>query len=83
MSKPRVSAPVTGISLPTSPKRGVKPSNIDQYINDAIAGRDAGQYATAEQAAYDIAKREHGLQSEYFDPLRCKLKRRLQDLFND
>lgn len=81
MSKPPITPPVSGIQMPTPAKRGVKPSNVDDYMRQAIQGRDAGQYYTVEQAAYDIAKREYGLQSEYFDPLRCKLKRRLKCVF--
>ena len=82
MTKPTIAGPFSGIKMPKPAKRGVKPVNIDHYISEAIAGRDAGLYETAGQAAYAIAKREHGLTSDYFDPLRCMLKRRLRDSFN-
>ncbi|WP_294442547.1 hypothetical protein [uncultured Sphingomonas sp.] len=67
-------------------KRGAKPQNIDdKHIEEAIRGRDAGEYVSAENAAYRIAVATYKdiEDKKGLEAFRKALARRLAQQFRD
>lgn len=66
------------------PKRGAVPQRIDPVvIQQAITGRDAGEYISAENAAYQLAndRFNNDRDADGYEAYRKQLSRRLKQYF--